>query len=226
MSVMKKESDLSYKVIDKGFLRLVDFMGGDVAVVQAARVSLGQESKGPKRDKLLIDYLLGHKHETPFEHSVFKFHVKCPLFVARQWFRHRLASYNEISGRYTEMEFEFCLPDRLRTQKALDYKYEDLEKNKNLQLKEQIQIHFKKSYELYQQLLEEGVAKEHARIVLPLALYTQFYWTVNARALMNFLSLRLDTHAQYEIRQYAEAIFKIFEQKMPWSYAAFRKYYF
>jgi len=228
MFVMKNESkknDLSYNVLDKGFIRLVDFMGGDVAVVQAARVSLGQESKGPERDKLLIDYLLGHKHETPFEHSVFKFHVKCPLFIARQWFRHRLASYNEISGRYTEMEFEFCLPERLRTQKAVDYKYEDMEQNKNLQLREKIEKHFEKSYELYQHLLEEGVAKEHARIVLPLALYTQFYWTVNARALMNFLSLRMDKHAQYEIRQYADAIFNIFEQKMPWSSQAFRKYY-
>jgi len=229
MLVMKKESktkNLSYKVLDNGFLRLVDFMVGDKAVVQAARVSLGQESKGPERDKLLIDYLLGHKHETPFEQSVFKFHVKCPLFIARQWFRHRLASYNEISGRYTEMEFEFCLPDRLRTQKALDYKYEDLNENKNLQLREKIEKHFEKSYEIYKQLLEEGVAKEHARIVLPLALYTQFYWTVNARALMNFLSLRMDKHAQYEIRQYADALFNIFEQKMPWSSRAFRKYYF
>ena len=223
MVAQKKKVD--FRVLDKGFLRLVDFMGGDLAVVQAARVSMGQESKGPERDQLLIDYLLGHKHETPFEHSVFKFHVKCPLFVARQWFRHRLASYNEISGRYTEMEYEFCLPEILRTQKAVDYQYANLNAQSNNRLKKKIEAHYSESYKLYKELLKEGVAKEHARIVLPLALYTQFYWSVNARALMNFLLLRMDSHAQYEIRQYAEVMMKIFEHMMPWSSAAFRKYY-
>ena len=220
-----KKNNFDYRVLDKGFLRLVDFMGGDLAVVQAARVSMGQESKGPERDQLLIDYLLGHKHETPFEHSVFKFHVKCPLFVARQWFRHRLASYNEISGRYTEMEYEFCLPEHLRSQKAVDYKYTNLDAQSNERLKKKIEDFYANSYKLYQELLDEGVAKEHARIVLPLALYTQFYWSVNARALMNFILLRMDSHAQYEIRQYAEVMMKIFEYKMPWSSGAFRKYY-
>ncbi len=222
---MTRQNGAEIEVLDKGFLRLVDFMGGDLAVVQAARVSMGQKSKGPERDKLLIDYLLGHKHETPFEHSVFKFHVKCPLFVARQWFRHRLASYNEISGRYTEMVHEFCTPERLRTQKAVDYQYTELDEETNARLKVDIEAHFEKSYTLYQELLRQGVAKEHARIVLPLALYTQFYWTVNARALMNFIALRLDRHAQFEIRQYAEVMMRIFEEKMPWSSAAFRKYY-
>ncbi len=213
------------QVLDKGFVRLVDFVGGDAAVVRAARVSIGQGSKGEERDRQLIDYLLRHRHETPFEHSVFTFHVKCPIFVARQWFRHRMASYNEISGRYTRLEFEFYLPEHLRTEKGSDYQYEQLGEEVDSRLRRQMAEHFVRSYELYQALLAEGVAKEHARIVLPLAQYTQFYWTVNARSLMNFLSLRTDRHAQHEIRAYAEAIMKIFAAKMPWSHQAFVRYY-
>ncbi|MBN1999742.1 FAD-dependent thymidylate synthase [candidate division KSB1 bacterium] len=212
------------KVLDLGFLKLVDFMGGDLAVVQAARVSVGKGVTHDIRDKKLVEFLLAHKHETPFEHSVFKFHVKCPIFVARQWFRHRISSFNEISGRYTEMKEEFCLPDRLRTQKARNYQYMELPQEKNNMLREKIALHYESCYKLYRELLDDGVAKEHARLVLPQSLYTQFYWTVNGRALMNFLALRLDEHAQYEIRQYAEKIAKIFSEKMPWSYEAFEKY--
>ena len=215
---------LEFKVLDKGFVRLVDFMGGDQAVVQAARVSLGQGSKGEEKDRQLIHYLLQHGHETPFEQSVFKFHVKCPIFVARQWFRHRFASYNEISGRYTEMEDEFYVPARFRKQLSKDYLYEDLDEDTNQFLQERMTSAFQKSYRLYQVLLAKGVAKEQARIVLPLALYTQFYWTVNARSLMNFLRLRADVHAQWEIRAYANVIIEIYHQKMPWCHEAFGKY--
>ncbi|MDZ7373056.1 MAG: FAD-dependent thymidylate synthase [candidate division KSB1 bacterium] len=214
------------QVLDRGFVRLVDFMGGDEAVVQAARVSTGQGSKGPERDRALIDYLLSHRHETPFEHSVFKFHVRCPIFVARQWFRHRMASYNEVSGRYTELKDEFHLPSVLRTQVSKDYRYEPLPEEKVAPLLRKISEHYESSYRLYQELLEAGVAREQARIVLPLALYTEFYWTVNARSLMNFLSLRAEAHAQEEIRAYANAILEIFRQKMPWTYEAFMKYWF
>jgi len=213
-----------YKLLDKGFVRLVDFMGGDRAVVQAARVSHGQKSKGEEKDRNLIEYLLRHGHETPFEHAVFKFHIKCPIFVARQWFRHRWASYNEISGRYTEMPCEFYVPDHFRTQKAKNYAYEDLSPSHVKDLREKIERHYHISYELYEEMLRRGVAKEMARIVLPLALYTQFYWTVNARSLMNFLKLRTDVHAQYEIRVYAEKIREIFQQKMPWTFEAFKKH--
>ncbi|MBN2355947.1 FAD-dependent thymidylate synthase [candidate division KSB1 bacterium] len=202
----------------------MDFMGGDLAVVQAARVSFGKGETEPERDKKLLQFLLANHHETPFEHSVFKFHIKCPIFVARQWFRHRIASYNEISGRYTTMQEEFCLPENLRSQKARNYQYDTLPEEKNRQLKKQISDFYEKAYELYESLLQQGVAREHARIVLPLSLYTQFYWTINARALINFLSLRLDEHAQYEIRMYAEAIAVIFRQRMPWTFEAFERY--
>ncbi len=217
--------EMMQAVLDKGFVRLVDFVGGDRAVVRAARVSLGQESKGEERDRQLIDYLLRHRHETPFEHSVFTFHIKCPIFVARQWFRHRMASYNEISGRYTRLEYEFYTPQELRREAGPDYRYEALSGETTRRLAQEMAEHYERSYALYQQLLAEGVAKEQARIVLPLALYTQFYWTVNARSLMNFLSLRAERHAQEEIRAYAEAIMGMFKEKMPWSYEAFVKYY-
>lgn len=217
---------MEYQILDHGFVRLVDFMGGDQAVVQAARVSTGQGSKGEERDRQLIDYLLRHKHETPFEHSVFKFHVRCPIFVARQWFRHRIASYNEISGRYTTLRYEFYLPKKLRRQISRDYKYEELPEDVSAELIGKISEAYDASYRLYNELLDAGVARELARIVLPLALYTEFYWTINARALMNFLSLRAEAHAQYEIRQYAEAIMEIFKTKMPWTYDAFMRYWF
>ena len=212
------------QVLDFGVVRLVDFMGGDSAVVQSARVSFGKGMTNDERDRRLILFLLANGHETPFEHSVFKFHIKCPIFVARQWFRHRMASYNEISGRYTEMKEEFCLPEQLRTQKARNYKYGELDSAQNTELLKKIADHYNASFELYKELLDRGVAKEHSRIVLPLSLYTQFYWTINSRSLMNFVKLRIDEHAQYEIRQYAHAINDIFKEKMPWTHEAFVKY--
>ncbi len=212
-----------YKVLDQGFVKLVDFMGGDLAVVQAARVSYGNGIKEPERDRKLIQFLMENKHETPFEHSVFKFHIKCPIFVARQWFRHRLASYNEISGRYAEMKEEFCLPEQLRTQKSRNYQYNNIDEAANKKWRQAIEEHYDQSFKLYQDLLKAGIAKEHARLVLPLALYTQFYWTLNTRSLLNFLSLRLDRHAQFEIREYARTINTIFKRKMPWTFEAFVK---
>ena len=211
-------------LLDHGFVKLMDFMGGDLAVVEAARVSFGKSATDEERDHKLLDFLLANRHETPFEHSVFKFHIKCPIFVARQWFRHRIASYNEISGRYSTMKEEFCLPSQLRTQKARNYKYEMMEKADNDELRDKIAAFYQQAYSLYQELLSRGMAKEHARIVLPLSLYTQFYWTINARALMNFLSLRTDEHAQYEIRLFADAISIIFGEKMPWTREAFLKF--
>lgn len=211
-------------ILDHGFVRLVDFMGSDLAVVQAARVSLGKGVTHTVRDKKLVDFLLANRHETPFEHAVFKFHISCPIFVARQWFRHRMASYNEISGRYTEMKEQFYLPQRLRQQKTRNYQYRKMDESESSDLLQKIKSFYKDTYALYRELLQKGVAKEHARIILPAALYTQFYWTVNARSLMNFLSLRLDEHAQEEIRLYARSICEIFKQKMPWTFAAFDRY--
>ncbi len=212
---------MEFSVLDKGLIRLVDFIGGDNAVVQSARVSFGKGSKGEEKDKLLIDYLMQHGHHTPFEHSVFKFHVKCPIFVARQWFRHRWSSYNEISGRYTEMKYEFYRPAAWRTQKDKDYRYSDIEDGSAAEFSGKLDEIYEKVYSLYKEFIERGVAKELARIILPLSLYTQFYWTVNTRSLINFLKLRTDAHAQHEIRIYAEKINEIFKAKMPWSFEAF-----
>jgi thymidylate synthase (FAD) len=219
--------NIEYKVLDKGFIRLVEHMGNDLSAVQAARVSYGKGlSSDPKRDKKLIFYLMKHGHETPFEHIVFKFHVKAPLFVARQWFRHRIASYNEISGRYTQVEDDWYIPENIRVPDVVNKQgsvfatnREDEEEILNL-----IEESIKKSYSTYRELLDRGVAKELARIVLPLSMYTQWYWTVNARSLMNFLNLRADSHAQWEIRQYALKIAEIFKEICPWTFEAFIKY--
>ncbi|MBT1248675.1 MULTISPECIES: FAD-dependent thymidylate synthase [unclassified Thermosipho (in: thermotogales)] len=217
---------MEYKVLDKGFLRLVDILGDDYSAVKAARVSYGKGIKTPDKDKKLIFYLMEHKHETPFEHIVFTFHVKTPIFVARQWFRHRIGSFNEASLRYTELKDEFYIPNHIRKnvkedkQKAVKVEDEDL-KNMALEL---ISKAIEDSYRAYKELLKIGVAREMARIVLPMSSYTQFYWTVNARSLMNFLNLRADSHAQFEIQQYAIKIAEIFKEKCPWTFEAFLKF--
>ncbi len=212
------------KVLDGGFVRLIEFMGGDQRAVESARVSFGSVSKGEAADRKLIDYLVRHGHFSPFEHSVFQFHIKCPIFVARQWMRHRIASYNEISARYTEVQDEFYYPDAFRAQdrsnrqgsfasSALDQK----------RLRAVYDRAIKASYAAYKELLDAGAAREMARMVLPVAQYTQFHWTVNARSLLNFLQLRADEHAQLEIRRYAEAIRDIFKDRMPWTWEAYSK---
>lgn len=213
------------KVLNRGFVRLVDFMGGDFSVVQSARVSFNQESKGAKRDIGLIEYLMKNRHETPFEHSVFKFHIKCPIFVARQWFRHRIGSFNEISLRYVEYKDEFYVPEYFRKQSEINKQgsiEEIVEESEHL-IRELIEI-YDKIREFYEKLLKHGVAREMARIVLPLSTYTQFYWSVNARSLMNFISLRADINAQYEIRLYAREVASIFRDKMPITFKFFVKY--
>jgi len=219
------ESSHALDLLDHGFLRLVEFMGGDLAVVQAARVSYGQGTKGDEKDRKLIHFLLKNGHETPFEMALLKFHVKCPIFVARQWFRHRWSSFNEISGRYTELKYEFYVPERVRRQQAKNYQFEEsFDDAENARLRDALAAHFESSYRLYEALLAQGVAKEEARIVLPVSLYTEFYWAVNARALMNFLRLRAEEHAQQEIRVYARAALDVFRAKMPWSCEAFESY--
>jgi len=217
---MKKE----IRVLDKGFVRLLDTLGGDAGVVNAARVSYAGTSKGEAKDQALIAYLLKHQHLTPFEHAVLKFHVKCPIFVARQWFRHRWASYNEVSYRYTQTAEEFYVPETWRRQDT---------KNKQGSLRaegvdqaELTKVYrgaLERSFEAYKALLDAGVAREMARMALPVALYTEFYWTINARSI-NFLSLRADAHAQSEIQAYAEALASFFQETMPWTYAAFLKH--
>jgi thymidylate synthase (FAD) len=215
-------------VLDKGSVRLIQQMGGDLLVLASARVSNGAEleeaTKGEAADKKLINYLMKHRHGTPFEHSLFTFHVKAPIFVTREWMRHRIGSYNEISGRYTEFEPEFYYPERWRIPS-------DINKQSSIPIPERKEFAFwtidgqyddaiQEAWDSYQYLLEMGIAKEMARMVLPVSLYTQFYWTVNARSLMNFLSLRASNDAQWEIHQYASVIEGIFAAHMPWTYLA------
>lgn len=204
---------MTIEVLDKGFVKLVDSMGDDTSVVRAARISHGKEPIDEQRDRKLLEHLLKSGHESPFEHIVFTFHIKCPIFVARQWMRHRIASYNELSGRYTELADEFYLPD-----------FEKRIKEKNEQVKKIFEQAYEVSYQYYKQLLDFGLQREIARLVLPLATYTQFIWTVNGRSLMNFLSLRADSHAQWEMQQFAIAVARIFKQLCPWTYEAFLRY--
>ncbi len=213
--------DAGIKLLDRGFVRLVDFMGGDLAVVQSARVSYAAESKGEEADRKLINYLLKNDHMTPFEQSVFKFHVSCPIFVMRQWIRHRMASYNEISGRYTEVKDEFYIPTVWRGQDLKNKQGSVAANVPNEELTRLLDSQVRACYETYQKLLKLGAAREMARMILPLNGYTQFYWTINARSLMNFISLRADAHAQWEIQKYAEALASFFEEKMPWTFSAF-----
>ena len=220
---IKAGQDL-YKTLDKGFVKLVEFMGGDQRAVDSARVSFGSVSKGTEQDRKLLEYLLANGHLSPFEHSVFQFHIKCPIFVARQWMRHRIASYNEISARYTEVKEEFYYPEAFRVQDKINrqgsVRSGALEQEKLLAIYDKT---IKASFAAYSELLEAGVAREMARMVLPVAQYTQFHWTINARSLLNFISLRADAHAQYEIRRYADAITEIFRAKMPWTWEAWSK---
>jgi len=213
------------KVLDSGFVRLIDFMGGDARVLDSARVTFGSVSKGEERDRRLIDYLLAHAHLSPFEHSTFQFQIKCPIFVARQWMRHRWGSYNEVSARYTEVKEEFYIPEKFRAQDKVNKQGSvaaDLPQEKLL---ETYRATLHQSYQAYHALIEAGVAREMARMALPVSQYTQFYWTLNARSLMNFLSLRTDGHAQYEIRVYADAIGEMFRAKMPWTHESFKKHF-
>lgn len=215
------------KVLDKGEVRLLDRMGGDHSVVAAARVSNGETyeeaSKGADKDQRLINYLVKHRHGSPFEHATFQFYVKAPLFVRSEWHRHRMASYNEISGRYVKYEPEFYIPSTYRLQSINNKQgsevvegHEDWHQGNYEIVADACEY----TYGLYRSLLSKGVAKEMARILLPANLYTQFYFTVNARSLMNFLGLRAADDAQWEIRQYALAIKDMFEELMPQTFTA------
>lgn len=209
------------KVLNHGFVRLIEVLGDDSTVVKSARVSVGQETKGAEADKKLVAFLMTQGHESPFEHVVFQFHIKCPIFVARQWMRHRWGSYNEISGRYVQVKDEFYIPTDFRTQVGKNYEYENLPQEKSNELHLKYQNYIKWSYNFYTKLLDEGVSREQARIILPQGMFTEFYWTVNARALMNFVKLRADIHAQWEIREYGKILLEIMEEKLPWTTSAF-----
>jgi len=219
--------DKEYPVLNKGFVRLVDYMGGDARIVQSARVSYGAGTKTVRDDTRLINYLLKNDHTSPFEQVIFTFHVKMPIFVARQWVRHRTARMNEISGRYSVMTDEFYIPGRLPLQ-ATDNKQgssdECLPKELTQELLQVMEEDQHGLYENYKRLIEEGVSREIARINLPLALYTEMYWQIDLHNLFHFLKLRLDRHAQYEIRCYAEVIADIVKKVVPIAWSAFEEH--
>ncbi len=227
----------SFKVLDHGFIRVIDYMGDDSSIVQAARVSYGKGTKKLNQDKSLINYLISHRHSTPFEMNEIKFHIKLPIFVARQWIRHRTANVNEYSARYSILDREFYIP------KNRDLKPQSKTNNQGRSGKlesEDVKFYSKllkknsiKSFENYSLLLNEddegkildekrnGLARELSRMTLPLNAYTQWYWKIDLHNLMHFLALRFDPHAQYEIRVYAEIMMGIFKKWVPLTYEAF-----
>jgi thymidylate synthase (FAD) len=213
-------------VLDHGFVRLDGCMADDLSVVNAARVSFAQRSEQlDERNQGLIRFLMRERHGTPFEHNAFRFHVKLPIFVMREWARHRIGSFNEWSARYSQLDPEFYIPepDDVRTQvgKPGAYSFDPVDPALAEHTRETQAAVYEQAYAAYLDLLEQGVAKEVARNVLPVAIYTQFYWTVNARSLMNFLSLRNAVTAQREIRRYAAACEQLFGEQMPVTHAAF-----
>jgi thymidylate synthase (FAD) len=221
--------DKEFKVLDKGFVRLVDYLGSDARIVQAARVSYGEGTKTYRQDKALITYLLRNEHTSPFEQVVLTFHIKMPIFVARQWIRHRTARVNEVSGRYSVMPDEAYLPDA----DHIAFQSEDNKQGRadlpvprelSQRVAQLLQEDQKRAFETYKELLDLNIARELARIDLPLSLYTQWYWQMDLHNLFRFLKLRLDSHAQYEIRAYAEVILSIVEKVCPMACEAFKNH--
>ncbi len=216
------------KCLDKGFVRLVDSMGGDDAIVQSARVSYGKGTSKVSQDRGLIRYLMRHRHTTPFEMVEFKFHCKMPIFVARQWVRHRTANINEYSLRYSEArdEFYFPHPDHIEFQSALNKQGRMGEVGEDL--KKKVQAYFKeisdRSFEIYCELNEAGVARELARAILPVNLYTEWYWKNDLHNLLHFIGLRSDGHAQYEIRVFSDAMATYVKQVAPFAWEAYQDY--
>lgn len=224
-------SDLSgdaIKCLDKGFVRLVDSMGGDDAIVQSARVSYGKGTSKVSQDRGLIRYLMRHRHSTPFEMVEFKFHCKMPIFVARQWVRHRTANINEYSLRYSEARDEFYYPDpnHIEFQSAVNKQGRMGEVDEDL--KKKVQAYFKeisdRSFEIYCELNEAGVARELARAVLPVNLYTEWYWKNDLHNLLHFIGLRSDGHAQYEIRVFSDAMASYVKKVAPFAWEAYQDY--
>ncbi len=218
--------DGSVRVLDHGFVRLDDAMASDLSVVNAARVSFARRREEmDDADRGLVGFLMRDRHGTPFEHNAFRFHVRCPIFVAREWFRHRWSSFNEFSMRYAKATDEFYVPEAadIRTQvgKPGAYSFEPVAPELAAHAREELRKVYEQAHATYVQLVEAGVARELARCALPVGAYTEFYWTVNARSLMNFLSLRNAETAQREIHRYAEAIEGFFAERMPVTHAAF-----
>ncbi|WHA05422.1 FAD-dependent thymidylate synthase [Candidatus Bandiella numerosa] len=229
------------KVLDHGFIRVVDYMGDDSAIVQAARVSYGKGTKMLSQDKGLINYLMRHYHTTPFEMCEIKLHVKLPIFIARQWIRHRTANVNEYSARYSILDKEFYLPDpqniEIQSQSNKQGREGTLDPSQAQRVLDIIRDDSLRCYDNYMELLnlnektgeindpnKEGIARELARMNLTLNYYTQWYWKIDLNNLLHFLRLRADSHAQYEIREYSNVILDIVSKWVPLTYEAFINY--
>lgn len=227
-------------ILDHGFIRVIDYMGDDAAIVQAARVSYGRGTKRAQDDAGLIAYLMRHRHTTPFEMCEIKYHVKLPIFVARQWIRHRTANVNEYSARYSILDKEYYIPapDQLAAQSQVNRqgRGEVLQGDEAKRVLDLLRRDAEQTYADYQDMLNEGadgrkrdpkrkgLARELARMNLTLNTYTQWYWKVDLHNLLHFLSLRADPHAQYEIRVYAEAMLDTVKRWVPAAFAAFSEY--
>jgi thymidylate synthase (FAD) len=229
------------KVLDHGFVRVVDYMGDDAAIVQAARVSYGKGTKQVSQDKGLIHYLMRHWHTTPFEMCEIKFHIKLPIFIARQWIRHRTANVNEYSARYSIMDKEFYIPapEQLAPQSKINNQGRGaatLSAAESARVLEILKGDSERVYDHYQELMgqeseslagendRQGIARELARMNLTLNYYTQWYWKIDLHNLMHFLRLRADSHAQYEIRAYADVMCEVMKKWVPLAYGAFEEY--
>lgn len=216
------------KVLDHGFVELIDYMGDDDAIVDAARVSYGKGTKAYRENRDLIRYLMRNKHTSPFEMCEFKFHCKMPVFTSRQWARHRTANLNEISGRYSELPEEFYVPNIENIQKqSTDNKQgrgESFDEPMANHIASNMMVMARDEFKHYHWMLEQGVAKEIARINLPLSTYTEWVWKIDLHNLFHFLKLRMDEHAQWEIRQYANAMFELIKPIVPLACEAFEDY--
>lgn len=222
--------------LDHGFIRIIDYMGTDSSITQAARVSYGKGTKSVQNDKMLIRYLMKHYHTSPFEMCEIKLHVKCPIFVARQWVRHRTSNVNEYSGRYSLMSKEFYVPQsehiKEQSKNNKQGRGETLDENIANLAKDKIDNISNNAFNVYDELLslegkdegDKGVARELSRIILPLNTYTEFYWKIDLHNLLHFTNLRAHPHSQYEIRVYAEIILDIIKKWVPITYQAFLDY--
>lgn len=218
---------MSIKVLDKGSVNLVQVMGCDMDIVRAARVSYDGDSKGDEKDKKLLNFLMRNHHVSPFEMATLKFEIKTPIFVARQFFRHRTASANEVSARYTKVCNEFYIPEAWRKNQSSNKQVSD-DADWDPEVSKQMDSLYKNTCDMalhsYETMLSVGVAREQARMCLPQSMYTKFIFQMNLRNLLHFLNLRMDSHAQYEIRVYAEAMGDMVKELFPWTWEAWMKY--
>jgi len=208
--------------LDRGFVRLVDVMGNDTAIVQAARVSYGDGTKTINEDRGLIRFLLRHKHTSPFEMVEFKFHLKMPIFIARQHIRHRTANVNEMSARYSMMKDEFYLPSEIRGQSDKNKQFS--EGTINSRFPSVLAEACFAAYDGYEDAIEEGVSREQARMILPINLYTEMYWKIDLHNLLHYIRLRNHSHAQKEIQEYAKAMLDLITPHVPLTIEAFNDY--